>query len=75
MDQAVNQTLNNRNRKSVNADKIQESLRLENLIIQRPIIRKAQKKFTGQNLSHAVARPNVLKVDQAKILLITTFHT
>ena len=54
MDQAVNQTLNNRNRKSVNADKIQESLRLENLIIQRPIIRKAQKKFTGQNFSHAV---------------------
>ena len=54
MDQAVNQTLNNRNIKSINADKIQESLRLENLIIQRPIIRKAQKKFTGQNLSHAV---------------------
>ena len=54
MDQAVNQTLNNRNIKSTNADKIQESLRLENLIIQRPIIRKAQKKFTGQNLSHAV---------------------
>ena len=31
MDQAVNQTLNNRNRKSVNADKIQQSLRLENI--------------------------------------------
>ena len=37
------------NRKSGNADQIQDTLTLENLIIQRPIMRKAQKILIGQN--------------------------